>query len=149
MFVVSYSFQFESNFVFQKGFFNAIQYIQNKKKTKNIEQLITVVKEAFYREQSRKNLNKVFLSLQQAMTSVLECKGDNNYRLKHMSKDKLINNNTLPISLHCDQELINIANEILAAPEEHFPNLNKRQKTSATVPIQAKSEDNMMICADL
>jgi len=93
------------------------------------------VKDAFFLEQNRKNLNKVFLSLQQAMTAVLQCKGDNNYRLKHMSKDKLMNDNTLPVSLNCDQELVNIANDILDAPNDHFPNLRKKQKTAAATPM--------------
>ena len=107
------------------------------------------MKDAFYLEQNRKNLNKVFLSLQEAMKGVLQCKGDNNYRLKHMKNDKLLKDNMLPVALHCDQELINIANDILDSPEEHFPNMYKKQKTSVPEAIPVQNKDDMMVIADL
>ena len=52
------------------GFFNSIQSIQNKKTVRTLDELIAEVLKAFNHEQNKKNLNKVFLSLQQAMISL-------------------------------------------------------------------------------
>ena len=106
--------------VLDLGFFNSIQSLQNKKQPKSVDELIEVVKAAFHEDANKKNLNKVFLSLQQAMLSVLECRGNNNCRHKHMGKDKLMQKGALPVSLKVPQELIDVANELIAAPDDHF-----------------------------
>ena len=97
---------------------------------RTLDELIAEVLKAFNHEQNKKNLNKVFLSLQQAMISVLECKGNNNYKLKHMGKDKLEKAGKLPVALKVDQELINIANEMVGNIENFFPRFDsvKQQK---------------------
>ena len=97
---------------------------------RTLDELIAEVLKAFNHEQNKKNLNKFFLSLQQAMISVLECKGNNNYKLKHMGKDKLEKAGKLPVALKVDQELINIANEMVGNIENFFPRFDsvKQQK---------------------
>ena len=79
---------------------------------------------------------RVFLSLQQAMISVLECKGNNNYKLKHMGKDKLEKAGKLPVALKVDQELINIANEMVGNIENFFPRFDSSVKRQKRVEVR-------------
>ena len=46
--------------VLDPEFFNAIQSIQNKHPTKNLDELITVVTKAFYEDGNKKSLDKVY-----------------------------------------------------------------------------------------
>ena len=45
-----------------------------------------------------------------------------------MGKDQLERQGKLPTSLKVDQELINIANEIIAKVDEFFPRFNKAKR---------------------
>ena len=113
------------------GFFNAIQSIQNKHPTKNLDELIAVVTDSFYKEQSKKNLDKVFMSLQSAMESVLESDGSNNYRQKHLGKEKILRKDgKLPSTFSCNPVALEQGREIVSDPDKFFTNfdLNKQRK---------------------
>jgi hypothetical protein len=84
--------------VLDLGFFNAIQSLQQKKKTDNIEELVAAVQEAF-EATHRHTLNKVFLSHQAVMEQVILNDGGNEYKLPHMGKDRLARNSELPVAL--------------------------------------------------
>lgn len=86
------------------GFFRSIQSIAQEECPDNIEELVQSV-EAAFAGYSSKDLNKIWLSHQQAMIETLLHKGNNNYKLAHMKKEKLIRENKLPISLHVDMTL--------------------------------------------
>ena len=113
------------------GFFNAIQSIQNKHPPKNLDKLIAVVNDSFYKEQSKKNVDKVFMSLQSAMESVLESDGDNCYRQKHLKKDKILwKEGKLPSTFVCNPVALEQAREIVNDPESFFSDvdLNKHRR---------------------
>ncbi|MEN9567333.1 MAG: hypothetical protein RLZZ69_2529 [Cyanobacteriota bacterium] len=72
---------------------------------RDIDTLINATVTAFY-QIDREKLNRVFLTLQQCMTCIMETDGGNCYRLPHMGKDRLERDGTLPDSLDCDSALI-------------------------------------------
>ena len=106
------------------GFFTAIQSIQNKHPTKNLDELITVVTKSFYDDRNKKSLDKVFMSLQCAMESVLEHDGNNNYPMKHVWKDKILressSNGLLPPTFKCNPTAVETASDIVNHPELHY-----------------------------
>ncbi|XP_021736245.1 uncharacterized protein LOC110702807 [Chenopodium quinoa] len=70
------------------GFFRSIQSLQHKKFARNPEQLIKVVKEAFY-ELHAKTLFKCWVTLNNVMNQILKAKGSNKYEPPHVNKAKL------------------------------------------------------------
>ncbi|VEU43698.1 unnamed protein product [Pseudo-nitzschia multistriata] len=107
--------------VLDLGFFNSIQSLQYKKRSKDIDHLIANVEEAFD-ECKRETLNNVFLSLQACMEASLGVDGDNNYKLPHMGKASLMREGTLPISIICDPDRINAGRALLAQAEAEATN---------------------------
>lgn len=102
--------------VLDLGFFNSIQALQHQKCPKNIDDLIECTYEAFNKLGENK-LNDVFLSLQTAMESAMGCGGGNNYKLKHIHKEKLRRLNILPSTLTCNEEAIQNAKHIIEYAE--------------------------------
>lgn len=100
--------------VLDLGFFNAIQSLQHQQSPKDIDELITAVNDAF-KSLTAETLNDVFLSLQLALESTLGVNGGNNYSLQHMGKQKLRREGRLPITVHCDPELLKQAKQALLA----------------------------------
>lgn len=90
--------------VLDLGYFNAIQSIQHQQAPNNVDQLIEAVEESFNKLQKSK-LNNTFLSLQLAMEQVILVDGDNNYKLRHMSKEKLEREGKLEVSITISDEL--------------------------------------------
>eukprot|EP00957_Ditylum_brightwellii_P038979 2946356-Ditylum_brightwellii.AAC.1 len=74
--------------VLDLGFFNAIQTLQHQHSPKNIDDLITIMKEAFA-SMGCTTLNDVFFSYHLAMKSAMKVGGGNNYQLQHIGKAKL------------------------------------------------------------
>ncbi|KAF0685303.1 Aste57867_22778 [Aphanomyces stellatus] len=72
--------------VLDLGFFNAIQSLQQKKQSKSIDELISIVEEAYY-ELPSETLGKTFVTLQKVMELAMHDSGGNNYKLPHMRKD--------------------------------------------------------------
>ena len=91
--------------VLDLGFFAAIQALQHEESPANIDELINHVDTAFH-SMKREKLDNVFLSLKQAMLGALTVNGDNTYKLNHMGKDKLRRRGLLPVSIQCDQSII-------------------------------------------
>ena len=69
------------------GFFRAIQTF-NDTAPKNKEELIQSVQEA-YTNYPRKRLNRTWLTLHSVFNQIILCNGDNDYSIKHLSKEKL------------------------------------------------------------
>lgn len=90
--------------VLDLGYFNAIQSIQHQQAPNNVDQLIEAMEESFNKLQKSK-LNNTFLSLQLAMEQVILVDGDNNYKLRHMSKEKLEREGKLEVSITISDEL--------------------------------------------
>ncbi|VFQ68959.1 unnamed protein product [Cuscuta campestris] len=69
-----------------------------------VEELLEAVQGA-YNALNPETLNKVWLSYQQVMTTIME-KGGNSYKLQNMGKGRLESSGTLPKSLHIDPEVV-------------------------------------------
>ena len=95
------------------GFFNSIQSLQYEASPKNMTELAKVTTEAFYNQQ-RIILDNLFYSLQLAMMGILDCGGNNTYKLAHISKDKLRNQNKLPDTLPCCEKLLEKGKQFLS-----------------------------------
>ena len=76
------------------GFFRAIQSF-NDVAPKNEEELIQSVQHA-YTTYPRKRLNRMWLTLQSVFNQIILCNGDNDYNIKHLSKEKLERSGQLP-----------------------------------------------------
>ena len=109
--------------------------------------LITVVTNSFYKDQSKKNLDKVFMSLQSAMESVLESDGSNNYRQKHLGKDKMIQKEgKLPSTFSCNPIALEQARDIVSDPAKFYTNFDlykhrKRMRSLEGVVDDVAGED--------
>ena len=100
--------------VLDLGYFASIQSIQYQCSPANIDELIQCVEEAYW-SQPTVTTEKIFLSYQMAMESIMEVNGSNNYKLQHMSKDKLLRSDGgLPQVLPCSEEAVNAALEMLS-----------------------------------
>jgi hypothetical protein len=99
--------------VLDLGFFAAIQALQQKIVTKTTDELIEAVQTAFD-EYSSVDSNKIFLTLQASMIESMKVKGYNNYKIPHMNKDAMIREDTLPIQLSCDAEVVAEITEYLS-----------------------------------
>ena len=83
------------------GLFNAIQTIQQRKHASTIKQLINNVEVAFH-ELPITTVTNVIYSLQLAMESTMANNGGNKYKLRHIGKDEMRRNGSLPETLECD-----------------------------------------------
>lgn len=88
------------------GFFSAIQALQHKEAPKNIDELISVVINA-YSYYPTEISNCIFLTLQSCMKNIMQIKGSKKYSIPHINKEILERIRQLPISLRCDLELVN------------------------------------------
>ncbi|KAK9011292.1 hypothetical protein V6N11_044144 [Hibiscus sabdariffa] len=91
--------------VLDLGYFRAIQTLQHQESPTTIDELVNALEKSFD-ELAPESLNNVFLSFQSCMIEIMKIKGGNNYRLPHMSKQRLERNGELPIQLHCDQDIV-------------------------------------------
>ncbi|KAG2774089.1 hypothetical protein PC129_g11839 [Phytophthora cactorum] len=74
------------------GLFSAIQARQRKKNSRTIDELIAAVTEAYWELPAR---------MQGSMDDCIAQGGDNNYKPRHMKKEKLRREGRLPISIRC------------------------------------------------
>ncbi|OMO88972.1 hypothetical protein COLO4_20007 [Corchorus olitorius] len=91
--------------VLDLGFFRAIQALQYQEAPNTVAELVSAVERSFDRL-SPESLNNVFLSLQLCMIEVMKVLGGNNYRLKHVNKNRLEGQGELPTSFSCDQDIV-------------------------------------------
>ncbi|KAH9134470.1 hypothetical protein AeRB84_019745 [Aphanomyces euteiches] len=75
--------------VLDLGFFNSIQSLQIRKRTRTIDELIDAVESSF-NELPSSTVSKTFITLQKVMEKALEAKGGNDFQLPHMKKDASI-----------------------------------------------------------
>lgn len=62
---------------------------------------------------SREKLENVFLTLQKCMESTMIAFGGNDYKIKHMSKEKLRREGRLPVSIRCSDEALATARNLV------------------------------------
>ena len=63
--------------------------------------------------QSQETVNNVFLSLQMAMESMMLHNGSNNFKLQHISKEKLRREGRLLVSISCKPDAVLQARNVL------------------------------------
>ena len=85
----------------------------NSEDAKTMFDLVDVTTKAFYK-QDRVILDNVFYSLQLAMMGILSTDGNNTYKLAHISKDKLRNEQKLLTTLPCCMKLLEEGKKFLA-----------------------------------
>ncbi|KAE9220416.1 hypothetical protein PF004_g13334 [Phytophthora fragariae] len=83
--------------------FNAIQSVQYRQPTHEVDALIGVVMASFELLPSR-TLDKCFLTPQKVMECIIKHAGDNDFRLPRVSKH-YIKNGLIPSSIVCDPEV--------------------------------------------
>lgn len=112
--------------VLDLGYFQAIEAIQQKKRSRTVEELIDNVQESF-KALHRKTLEKVFLSHQAVCAQIILHDGSNEYRMPHVHKETLRENGLLPLSIPLTNVVIDCANYlrphmcVVDAPMEEAP----------------------------
>ena len=89
--------------VLDLGVFAALQSLQWKEEAKNVNLMVERVMKIFDEWPAQK-LNNVFLTLQTCMNQVIECLGDNDYKLVHMNKGRLERLGLLPRSIRMTED---------------------------------------------
>ncbi|KAL6530492.1 hypothetical protein OROMI_028381 [Orobanche minor] len=100
------------------GWFRALQALQTKRASFNIDDLVDAV-ELSFTELDHSKLNNVFLSLQMCMIEIMRVKGHNNYRQPHMKKSALMRAGMLPENLEVQDELLKECMQYLVEKDEH------------------------------
>ena len=95
------------------GFFRAIQSF-NDAAPKNEEELILSVQDV-YTNYPRKRLNQTWLTLHSVFNQIILCNRDNDYNIKHLSKEKLERTGHLP-------NVLDAVDEASAFDEISIPN---------------------------
>ncbi|XP_042028358.1 uncharacterized protein LOC121775342 [Salvia splendens] len=85
----------------------AIQSLKDKKACNNVDELLQNVSMA-YEELTPQTLNKVFLTLQSVLSEILEVQGGNNYKIPHMTKDRLERIGALPNVLEVEERCVGV-----------------------------------------
>ena len=84
--------------VLDLGVFRALQSMQWKEEAKNMDEMVQRVLNVFQNWPSQR-LDNTFLTLQCVMNQVIECLGNNDYKLEHMNKKRLEKLGELPRSI--------------------------------------------------
>ncbi|KAE9033316.1 hypothetical protein PR003_g8949 [Phytophthora rubi] len=90
--------------------FSAVQARQRKERSRTIDELIEAVISSYW-ELPMRTINAAFLSLQGSMDDCIAQAGDNNYKPRHMKKEKLWREGRLPVSIRCCERAGQILNE--------------------------------------
>ena len=98
--------------VLDLGFFASLQSLTEKIISRNIDDLILNVQQAF-NSYDAATLNRVFLTLQSCMLEIMKNGGGNRYNIPHMNKERLTLAGNLPDSLSCDRRLYESVMETL------------------------------------
>ncbi|XP_023737125.1 uncharacterized protein LOC111885068 [Lactuca sativa] len=94
--------------VLDRGFFWAIQSLQEQEVLHMVDELVSAVQTSFDKMQSQE-LNNVFLTLQTCMKEILKVHGGNNYRIPRIGKSRLERQGNLPLQIECEKSLIDEA----------------------------------------
>ncbi|WOG93725.1 hypothetical protein DCAR_0313012 [Daucus carota subsp. sativus] len=92
--------------VLDLGLFRALQSLRYKQAVKTIDDLIHAVEETF-ENYPVAQLNHIFLTLQLCMREIIKVKGDNSYKIPHIRKNALEEENKLPEQIDCDSDIVN------------------------------------------
>ncbi|XP_074266633.1 uncharacterized protein LOC141589912 [Silene latifolia] len=94
------------------GFFNAIQSLQQKKRSKTVDELIDAVEKSFMEYPTIK-IERTWITLQLCMIEIMKIEGSNRYKIPHMNKARMERLGTLPKQIVCDRSLIeNVTNQL-------------------------------------
>jgi hypothetical protein len=88
------------------GYFSSLQSKYYMTSTKDSIELIEMVEEAF-KTYPWKSQNRIWLTLQSVMIRIIEARGDNNFKIPHMNKDRLERIDKLPLSIGVTPEANN------------------------------------------
>ena len=81
-----------------------MQSLQQQSACRTVDELVAAVTTSFQQLETRK-LNNVFLTLQKVMETIILRDGGNDYKIPHMSKERLERNGELPVSIVVSDEL--------------------------------------------
>ena len=80
------------------GFFRALQTQYHMLCPRNAEQIIEMVLVS-YEDYDRRKINRIWVTYQTVMNEIIQCDGDNTYKIPHMNKEKLEREGNLPVSI--------------------------------------------------
>jgi hypothetical protein len=95
--------------VLDLGYFNSIQSLQHEAAPKTIDELVEAVYQSFERLKISK-LTNILLTLQLVMEQCILHHGNNDFKIPHMSKQKLEREGRLPLSISCSSMLMDTLN---------------------------------------
>ena len=81
-----------------------MQLLQQQSACRTVDKLVAAVTTSLQQLETRK-LNNVFLTLQKVMETIILRDGGNDYKIPHMSKERLERNGELPVSIVVSDEL--------------------------------------------
>ncbi|ETV69565.1 hypothetical protein H257_14801 [Aphanomyces astaci] len=102
--------------VLDLGFFRALQTLQERNYSRNIDDIITATDEA-WQDVDMITLNANFLTLQCCMQEIMRVEGDNCYKIPHMKKAKLDAVGMLPEVVCVDRDLFDDGCRLLSATD--------------------------------
>ena len=85
------------------GLFRALQSRQFRETPTTLTELITATKKV-YDDFPSYLVNNVWLTLQVVMNDIIDCDGDNHYKIKHVNKKKLEAKGLLPRSIKANNK---------------------------------------------
>jgi hypothetical protein len=80
------------------GLFNALDKTYQTECPRTMDDIIKLVQKHYW-EYPHNKINRIWLTRQQVMNEILDCNGDNTYKIPHMNKEKLEREGTLPMVL--------------------------------------------------
>jgi hypothetical protein len=89
------------------GLFNAIQAVYNREVPRTYDDIITCVQRAYW-EYPREKINRLFLTKMAVMNEIIRCNGDNDYKLPHMNKASLEQQDKLPTTLEVTEHALEL-----------------------------------------
>ncbi|KAG3146260.1 hypothetical protein PC128_g8875 [Phytophthora cactorum] len=119
---------------------------------RTIDELIAAVTEAYW-ELPARTINSTFLSVQGSMDDCIAQDGDNNYKPRHMKKEKLRREGRLPVSIRCctsaelhapllDQRRTNLQARLWKSRRRKMlPLAVRHERTSARASASASASD--------
>ncbi|ETV64712.1 hypothetical protein H257_18450 [Aphanomyces astaci] len=102
--------------VLDLGFFRALQTLEERNYSRNIDDIIAATDEA-WQDVDMMTLNANFLTLQCCMQEVMCVEGDNGYKIPHMKKAKLAAVGMLSEVICVDRDLFDDGCRLLSATD--------------------------------
>jgi hypothetical protein len=127
------------------GFFAALQAQYYLTAPRTRDELIEMVQEA-YENFPRRKINRLWLTLQSCLNKIIECGGDNTYKIPHMNKKKLEREGKLPYTLDVTDD----AEDALELVDDDFWNdeLPAAGCTAKELPMQLEEISTELMAED-